>query len=279
MKETGEVDLLQLLIKIIRVVVNNLKLLIIAFLTGTLAGLAFYQFAPKVYESKIIFTSNVLTYSIGAAITDDLNELLKERNYEGFGERLNLTPAEAKKIKAINLENAIERQDLLKEGEKTALVITVESKDELLFAKLQSSLIDYFENNPYSLLREKERKKVLQGMIDKSTEEISELEKLRIQFLKGELFQKSSAATIMFDPTVINVRILDLTREKLENLNALAVSSHVQLIQGFTNFKKPISPKISISLAGGVSIGILFVIALITFKSFRKLYRFSEANP
>ena len=71
----------------------------------------------------------------------------------------------------------------MKEGEKTTLEITDQSKDKLLFAKLQSSLIDYFENNPYSIFREKEQRKVLQGMIDKSTEESAELEKLRIQFL------------------------------------------------------------------------------------------------
>ena len=36
MKETEEVDLLQLLIKVIKAILSNLKLLVIAFLAGTL---------------------------------------------------------------------------------------------------------------------------------------------------------------------------------------------------------------------------------------------------
>ena len=279
MKEKDEIDLLQLLVNVVKAFVSNLKLFIIALLTGTIGGLAFYQFAPKVFESKIVFTSEVLTYSISKAITDDVRVLIKEHNYDLLGQRLNMEAAEASQIDAIQLEIVIERSELLKESDKTILAIRVQVTDKALFAKLQSSLIDYFENNEYSKIREKEQKKVLQGMIDKSTEEIAELEKLRVQFLKGELFQKSAAGTIMFDPTIINVRILDLTREKLQNLNSLAVSNSVQLIQGFTNFNKPISPKISISLATGASIGIFFAIALIIFKSFRKLLRFSETNP
>ncbi len=279
MKEKDEIDLLQLLVNVVKAFVSNLKLFIIALLTGTIGGLAFYQFAPKVFESKIVFTSEVLTYSISKAITDDVRVLIKEHNYDLLGQRLNMEAAEASQIDAIQLEIVTERSELLKESDKTILAIRVQVTDKALFAKLQSSLIDYFENNEYSKIREKEQKKVLQGMIDKSTEEIAELEKLRVQFLKGELFQKSAAGTIMFDPTIINVRILDLTREKLQNLNSLAVSNSVQLIQGFTNFNKPISPKISISLATGASIGIFFAIALIIFKSFRKLLRFSETNP
>jgi hypothetical protein len=159
----------------------------------------------------------------------------------------------------------------LKEQEKTLLSLTIKSKDQLLFGRLHPSLIKFFETNPYALLREKEKRALYQGMIDKTSKEIGELEKMRAQFLEGTLFKSSNANTIFFDPTSINSRIVDLTREMLKYQNDLALVNNIQLIQGFTNFNKPISPKLSISLASGASLGIFLIVLLIAIKGFQKM--------
>jgi hypothetical protein len=272
MAQSDEIDLLDIAVKLNRVFIKNLKSLIAAFVIGTLAGLAVYQFVPKVYESKMIFSSDVLTFSIGKALVTDLEKLVKEKNHDELAKKFAIASNEIRSITGISIENSTEKREGIKEEkEKAILIISLNGTDPSLFSKLQPSLIKFFESNEYSLIREKEKKALYQGMIDETLREIDELEKLRSRFLEGNLFKNSNANTILFDPTTINSRIVDLTYEKLKNQNELAVVNSIQLIQGFTNFNNPISPKLSISLASGASLGLFFVIALIAIKGFRQM--------
>lgn len=276
MAQSDEIDLLELAFKLNRVFIQNIRSLIIAFFIGSLAGLAFYQLVPNVYQSRMIFSSDVLTFSVSKALITDLNGLIEENNTSELAKKLFLTSAEASLIAELKIENSIEKSEALKEEEKTTLIITVNCKDPLLYTKLQPSLIKFFETNEYALLREKEKKAIYQGMVDKTSQEITELEKMRVQFLEGNLFKNLNATTILFDPTSINARIIDLTREKLKNQSDLALVNNVQLVQGFVNFNRPISPMLSISLAAGAAIGVFFVIVLIVLKGFKHMVRLAN---
>ncbi len=197
MAQSDEIDLLDLAIKLNRVFITNLKRLITAFVIGTIAGLAFYLIVPKVYESKMIFSSDVLTFSTSNALVDDLQKLVREDNNVELANILQITSDEADKIVGIKLESSIEKPEGLKEQEKTLLSIIIKSKDRLLFGRLQPSLIKFFETNPYALLREREKKSLYQGVIDKISKEISELEKMRNQFSEGTLFKSSNVIALI----------------------------------------------------------------------------------
>ena len=80
----------------------------------------------------------------------------------------------------------------------------------------------------------------------------------------------------MFDPTVVNIRIIELSKEKLRYQNDLEIVNSVQIVEGFTKFIKPIKPNKAISLAAGASLGLFFVAILIAFKSIRKVVRMAE---
>jgi hypothetical protein len=66
MAQSDEIDLLELAVKLNKVFIKNLRSLLVAFIIGASAGLAFYQVVPSTYESKMIFTSNVLTLSLAS---------------------------------------------------------------------------------------------------------------------------------------------------------------------------------------------------------------------
>jgi uncharacterized protein involved in exopolysaccharide biosynthesis len=70
--------------------------------------------------------------------------------------------------------------------------------------------------------------------------------------------------------------MVDLAREKLKNQNDLALVNSIQVIQGFTNFDKPVSPKLSTSLASGASLGVCFVLALIGTKGFHRMVKLAS---
>jgi hypothetical protein len=218
----------------------------------------------------------VLTFSISKAVVADLKKLVNENNRDELAKKLLIDAPLAKSINDISVETSIEKSENLKEQEKTILILEMKSYDPRLFGKIQPSIIKFFQTNEYSLVREKEKKALYQGMIDKTTQEINELEKLRAQFLAGTLFKNSNANTILFDPTTINSRMVDLAREMLKNQNDLALVNSIQVIQGFTNFDKPVSPKLSTSLASGASLGVFFVLALIGAKGFHRMVKLAS---
>jgi hypothetical protein len=271
MAQSDEIDLLELAAKLNRVFVKNLRSLLIAFVIGTGAGLAFYQLVPSTYENKMIFSSDILTLSFSKVLVSDLDKLVTEGNQEELAKKLQIPYDEAQKISSLKIESPIEKSETLKESEKNTLSVIVRSKDQSLYTKLQPALIRFFENNEYAKQREKENRAFFEGMIAKTTQEISELEKMRTQFLEGTLFKNGAGNTSLFDPTQINTKIIELTREKLRNQGELAFVGTVHLIQGFSNYKKPVSPKLSISLASGASLGLFFVLVFIGIKGFREM--------
>jgi hypothetical protein len=282
MAQSDEIDLLELAIKLNKVFVKNLRSLLIAFIFGTGAGLAFYQLVPSTYENKMIFSSDILTLSLSKVLVSNLENLIKEGNTEELAKKLLISIDEAQKIRSIKIESSIEKSESLREAEKNTLTITVRSSEQSLFQKLQPSLIKFFESNEYAKEKEKENRTYFQGMIAKTTHEINELEKMRTQFLEGTLFKNGAGNTNLFDPTEINSKIIELTKEKLKNEGELAFVGTIQLIQGFSNYKKPISPKLSISLASGASLGLFFVLVFVGIKGFRgmvKLANKKEEQP
>jgi hypothetical protein len=276
MAQSDEIDLLELAVKLNKVFIKNLRSLLVAFIIGASAGLAFYQVVPSTYESKMIFTSNVLTLSLSKTLIADLERLRKENNQEELAKKLYVSIDDAAKIKSFEIESSIEKSEGLRESEKTVLAFRIKSSDQFLFSKIQPSLIKFFENNEYARQREKENRAYFQGMIAKTTQEINELEKMRTQFLEGTLFKNGAGNTNLFDPTEINSKIIELTKEKLKNEGELAFAGTVQVIQGFSNFKKPLSPKLSISIASGASLGLFFVLVFIGIKGFREMVRMAN---
>ncbi len=78
--QNDEIDLLELFAKFILIIRRNTVIIIIAFILGTLLGLAYYQFVPKSYESRMILTSDILTESYSKTLFETINQLVKERN-------------------------------------------------------------------------------------------------------------------------------------------------------------------------------------------------------
>ena len=81
---------------------------------------------------------------------------------------------------------------------------------------------------------------------------------------------------VLMDPTTINSELIELNIQKMNFMNSLEIANSVQLVEGFTIFEKPTSPKLSISLVVGSSFGLFCVFLVIGFKSIRKVIRLSE---
>jgi Chain length determinant protein len=274
--QNDEIDLLELFAKFILILKRNSLIIGLAFIIGTLLGLAYYQFVPKTFSSKIIITSDILTESHSKNLFKNLMRSLSEGDVDLVARKLNLPKEEVKQIGSLKIENAADKPDApLDDEKKIFLQIEATSNQNTIWPNLEKGILFFLDNNDFSKIKIAQRKRLYTEMIQKLNQEISDLEKLKIQlFTDKSLFNKSG--TLLIDPTTINTKIIELNREKLVYENKLETVSSAQLAEGFTIYKNPSSPKLSISLAAGASFGLFFVAIIIAFKAIRSMLRFSE---
>ncbi len=272
-----EIDLVELLVKVVLLIKRNLIQIVLFFVIGTGLGYAYASLAPKVYESKMLVSSEILTESYSEKLFENLQSLIQEKNYTSVATLTGLAPEEVEFLSKIKIESALKDNPPTEEAKKFFL-ITVELTDQSILPKLQTGFLDYFEQNDFVKLRVNAKRKMHHEVISKIDEEIKSLEKFKTEIGDGSFFSRTKG-DIMFDPTTVNSKIVGLTQERERLEEELALVNSVELVEGFTEFNKPIWPKKSVSLAGGATLGLFLVCILIAFKSIRKLVRFAEEHP
>jgi uncharacterized protein involved in exopolysaccharide biosynthesis len=273
---SDEIDLIELLAKVTLGIKNNFRSLVLAFVIGSLLGLAFYQFVPKVYESNMIIQSDILTESYGERIAESMDLLIREQNFEILGSRMGISLEKAASINKIKIESVKQKQTNTTEKENNTFFITVRTTDNTLLPDLQNGLINYLRNNEFVKVRVRQRQDYYKAMIEKVGQEISSLDSLKKRLFTGKPIYSNSAEMMLVDPTTIYSEIIKLSKEQIEYKNGLELVNSIQLVEGFTIYKKPVSPKLSISLTAGASIGVFFVLTLIAIKGLRKIVELSE---
>jgi uncharacterized protein involved in exopolysaccharide biosynthesis len=273
---SDEIDLIELLAKVTLGIKNNFRSLVLAFVIGSLLGLAFYQFVPKVYESNMIIQSDILTESYGERIAESMDLLIREQNFEILGSRMGISLEKAASINKIKIESVKQKQTNTTEKENNTFIITIRTTDNTLLPDLQNGLINYLRNNEFVKVRVRQRQDYYKAMIEKVGQEISSLDSLKKRLFTGKPIYSNSAEMMLVDPTTIYSEIIKLSKEQIEYKNGLELVNSIQLVEGFTIYKKPVSPKLSISLAAGASIGVFFVLTLIAIKGLRKIVELSE---
>jgi len=274
-ERNDEIDLLELLARIIFLVKKNTTIIVSAFVLGSILGLGHYQFVPKVYESKMILLSDILTSSYSERITESLDRLITERNTKILSERLKMSEQDARQIVKIEIESV--KDDKTKdEKENEIFIVTVKVLDKNILPTLQADIINYLRNNEFVKIRVEQRKVYTLAILKKIDEQLSDLEQLKSKITKGELTQGGKDNLVLFDPTTVHSKIVDLNKERATLKNSLEIINSIQLVEGFTVFEKPVSPRLSFSLAGGASLGLFFVGVVIAFKVIRKMLHFSQ---
>jgi hypothetical protein len=270
-EKSDEIDLIELLIKGIGLIKANLVLIISFFVAGALLGFGYYYSSKKIFQNKMLVSSEILTESYCKSLIEDANRLIREGNYKLLSEQLGVTEEMAKEISSIAIKSPLTNEiEIGKESDRKFFHVTLEVYDQEVLKDLQTGLVSYLENNEFVKTRVNQKKDYLKQTISKLEEEIKDLEILKSDVYSGEFFKKVNG-NAEFDPTTINSKIIELTKEKITLQHDLELANSVHVVDGFTRFQKPSKPKLSLSLAGGSLVGLTFVGILIVFKSIRKL--------
>jgi uncharacterized protein YneF (UPF0154 family) len=272
-KKNDEIDLLDLFLGAINILRTNFWLITSFFLLGISLGLVQYFTARKVFENKMVVSSGILTKTYGRILVDKINRHLSENNVTAVTQNLRISPETFKGISRIKIEDLTPTEET-KESDR--FFVTADTYNQNILPDLQKGIIYYFENNEFVKIRVDQNKRYLEQMLSKIDQEIKDMEEFKMRIFKGDFFQRING-NVMFDPTVVNTKILELTKEKISLQNAFALANSVQVIEGFTPFEKPSKPRLSFSLIIGAFIGFFFVGLIIAFKSIRKIVRMADA--
>jgi uncharacterized protein involved in exopolysaccharide biosynthesis len=273
-KASDEIDLLELVLKTVNVIRHNFFLIVAFFVLGTALGTAYYYSVKKVYESKIMIRSSILIEPYAREMIDNINLFIKQHNIEELSSQLKISEEAAENLSYLDIEDPV--TETLEKENNWIFILTAKVYDPKSRPELQKGLIQYLENNEYVKVRVDQNRNLLRQYIDKINQEIQALEELKATVFKGDFFDNKNG-NMMFDPTEINSKIVQLTKEKLQAESDLKLVSSVQLIQGFTKLKKPTSPKLSLSIVAGAFVGLILVSILIAFKGIRKLLSAADA--
>lgn len=247
---TDEIDLTELVLSVLRFLNRHRASFLISIAVSIGLSVTAYLLLPKVFESKMILQSDILTESYTERITESLDNLIREDNLKALSARLTISEAEAEKIKKIEIES-VKKQGSTKDTEESIFIITCEIKDKTILPKLQEGVIAFLRNNEFVKIRVKQRETYYVSLIAKIQEEINSLDSLKKRLFEGKPVYGSAAEMLLVDPTSIYSEIIDLTKEQLNYKNSLELVNSIQLVEGFTAYEKPAKPKLSILLLLG----------------------------
>lgn len=274
---SDEINLEELLLRIILLIRRNLGLIIAFFVIGTALGFTYSMLGTKIYEGKMLITSEFLTDSYADKLSKNLNSIIADGNTELLAAKLNLTRDEASKINTIDIEGVQKERPSQNENIKQPyfLFITARTTDPEILPRLEKGLIFYFENNEFSKIRVEQNRIYWEKMLAKIENEIQSLEKFKARIYEGNFFE-ASKGNVMFDPTEVNSKIVELTELKLEYEKELVLNKSAQVVEGFNKPNHPVKPNRIISLAAGATLGLILVSILIAFKWVRKVVRWAD---
>lgn len=261
-----EIDLVELFRKGGRVFKRRQKLFWIFMITGIALAIVYYNVKPPTYKSRMIISSTVFQGASFVIILDNLQLLLKEKDYEELASALGMDLHMAQKIKKIEVyssENYAEMEfgdKITFEKDKTVSVEEkkVEKKEEFVieafvddnsvFKVLEEGIIYYLNNNPSIKESGKLKKQALNEMRSNIQKQRIELDSLKSSIVS--IFNKKNSPVNFFigDPGAMYTDMVELYEDEIRANEGLFASS-INVIESFRIYKKPYSPKLGMSLA------------------------------
>lgn len=259
-----EIDLLELLAKVIRIVRKRILLLPIFLILGIGLGISGYFAFKPTFQTKMIASSTVINYPAIAGIINTLNDLVKEANYEELSSRLKLTSDDIKSIKEISCENIIgeeieeinnvrsKRVDEYSEQEQ--FIINVKLTNTRIISTLQKSVVDYIENNPYIKNKIKIEKEIIQRELENIDNDLKYNDSIRLMVIAK--MRSGENQNIKIDLGDFDTQQVELYERQSTLQKELELLKNIQIIEPFTKFQKPTSFDIPKSIVAGVTGGL-----------------------
>jgi len=249
--QSEDIDLLLLIERSILFFKKFRWLFIIAGLLGISSGVFMYFSLPRVYKSRLIVHSYLLTNQEEIGIADNWNELLKKNEYAALAAIYNCPENILHQLKQIKTE---ELQKVFTPTNPNGFFIEVIVTDNSILDELQNGIIYGFENSPYIKERFTVRRADLSELIDKTSAEIQKLDSTKkiVENIIGG--NGKSSSSLIIDGSSINRQLIEMNEKLLGFRQELKFAKAIQVLQSFSKFRKPIGPKLVVWVVLGLVI-------------------------
>jgi hypothetical protein len=253
--ESEDIDLLLLIERVLLFFRKYIWVFVIATIAGTLLGLFFYRSMPTVYTSRMVVHSFMLTNQEEIQIVGNWRSLLKKKEHAALAQILGCRPEMLRDVKELKAE---EIQKIYTPNNPNGFIIEATVTDNAMLPELQNALVYGFENSEYVKERLVVKKVNLQELIDKTAIEIRKLDSTKSLMDRILAGNSRPSASLIIDNSNINRELIDMNEKLLNYQETLKFTNAIQVLQSFSQFKKPSGPKLIVWLF----IGLVFCLCL-----------------
>jgi LPS O-antigen subunit length determinant protein (WzzB/FepE family) len=263
--ESDEVDLVLALRSGVRYVKSYWTLFLLSVTLGTLGGLAAYHLLPPTYRVTMIADSRMLSSVEVVSIVESWQELIKKKERRALAGRLHVSEAVISQVGKLEAD-LINQKMVGNNPDDDPFIITANVKDNRVLDDLQAGIIYYLENNKYVKDRVAVKKQNLDSLRRQVNNQIADLNNLKGSLRRLVENGGNGSGAFLTDPASVNEMIVNLYEKRLGIDENLRFIDDIQVIEGFTRFDKPDSPKLSICLVVGFAAGLLVAIGIVAFR-------------
>ncbi|MBL7742139.1 MAG: hypothetical protein JNN00_01585 [Chitinophagaceae bacterium] len=250
-----DIDLLLLAERVISFFSKYSWSFIIAGILGIVSGIFVYRSLPNIYTSRLILHSFVLTNQEHIQVIDNWNELLRKKEYEILASTLNCSGRTLSGLKKIKAE---EIQKTFTGTNPHGFLVTVNVTNTGILDEIQKAVVFGLENNEYVKKRLDSKRTNLQLLIEETSAEIQKLDSIKKIMANIIAGKASSSSSIILDGNSINRQQIEINEKLLGFKEELKFTNAVQVLQGFSKFRKPSDPK----LVPWIIIGLMVFLSL-----------------
>lgn len=260
----NEIDLEKLFYRILFTIKRFAVLIILCLVFGGTLGYFYNAYSKKIYGSKMLVSSPILTNSYAKELIDNVNLFLQEGNLETIQTKLGISPDVARKIVRLSTESGLEDYHALEEKERVFVTIRAQMTDPSGFKELEKGIVYYFENNEFSRKLFAERKKGYEDLVKTLDKQLTDMELLKSQLMSGEFGRKNGSVSIGLGELIAGIG--EVAEMKRNASQQLVLIDGIQLVDGFTAFSEPQWPRKPTSILLGVAAGLFLASTIIIIK-------------
>jgi hypothetical protein len=236
-----DIDLLLLIERAILFFTRYKWVYIIATAAGLALGTYFYFSLGKIYQSRMVVHSFLLTNQEEIQIVNNWNDLLKKKEYTALAQTFHCPEDLLYRLKRIKAD---EIQKVYTPANPNGFIVEVNVTDNSILPELEKGFIYGFENIPYVKEKVDAKKADYQELIEKTSQEIKKLDstKRTVENIIGGTGRSSSS--LIVNGSSLNSELIEMNEKLLSYKEALQFSGAVQVFQSFSQFKQPVGPKL-----------------------------------
>jgi hypothetical protein len=250
-----EINILEVLAKIIDHFKANIFLAILLPLAGGLAGFLISRSTPEKVQSNMMVVTNLLT-------EEQCSFLLTQ--FETSQPIPNTTPEQLDALIELSHE-VIRPYRYFTDDRSVNLQITLTLKDERFFPLFQQSILDFLENSTAATTRKKTMQQLEAKLIEGIDHELASIEQIKTGVSGKDKLNSLNAASLY-------VETIKLLEKKLQLQNQTSSGKIFTVVEGFKNKMHRKSSMVT-SILLGVGAGILLLFFWIAVRYFGNYYR------